>query len=124
MKSLPLHFKQLSIAAGIVLLVVLVMDYNTRLDDLHQLNQKAAIVRVQATQVIQTQVALQTQIAEATSAQVTEYEARENGKILEGDQRVVLIPIEGAPLVNDPISAPPPERMKKWQVWVELFFGE
>lgn len=124
MKSWPLHFKQIAIALGIVLLVGFVMSYNTRLEELNHLTQKVATVRVQATQSIHTQIALQTKIAEATSESVTEHEVREKGEILEGDQRIVLIPEPGAPPLELTVPAPPTERIKKWQVWVELFFGQ
>ena len=124
MKSWPSYFKQLAIAAGVVLLIILVMDYNTRLDELNRLNEKATIVRAQATQAIQTQVALQTQIAEATSDRVTEDNARKNGEIQEGDQRVVPVPAAGVPPLEIVAPTSVPTRVKKWQVWMELFFGE
>ena len=114
----------MTIVAGIILLVFLMMDYNTRLEKLSQLNEKALVVRVEATMVFETQVALQTQIAEATSDAVTEGKARNNGEILDGDQRIIPLPAEGAPLLDTVIPTPAPERVQKWQVWMELFFGE
>ncbi|OQY34975.1 MAG: hypothetical protein B6I38_01935 [Anaerolineaceae bacterium 4572_5.1] len=124
MKSWSSYLKQFAIAIGVVLLIILVMDYNIRLDELNRLNEKATIVRAQATQAIQTQVALQTQIAEATSDRVTEDNARNNGEIQEGDQRVVPIPATGVPPLEISVPTPVPTRVKKWQVWMELFFGE
>jgi hypothetical protein len=124
MKSWPTHFKQLAILLGIVLLVGFMMSYNTRLGELNHLTQKAATVRVEATQVMQTQQALQTQIAAATSDTVTEREAREQGQIRDGDQRIVLVPADGPPIIEHGQAAPTPERITRWQVWLELFFGK
>ena len=123
MKSWKNYFKELAIIAGVVLLVFLMMDYNSRLDKLNQLNDKALTVRAEATEVNQTQITLQTQIAEATSDAITEREARNSGEIQEGDQRIVPLPSDGPPLPDTFIPTPVPERIKKWQVWMELFFG-
>ena len=124
MKFRQNYFKEMAIIAGVVLLVFLMMDYNTRLDKLNQLNEKALTVRAEATEVNYTQVTLQTQIAEATSDSITEREARNNGEIQEGDQRIVPLPSDGPPLPDTFIPTPVPERVKKWQVWMELFFGK
>ena len=124
MKFWQNYIKEILIIAGVILLVFLMMDYNTRLEKLNQLNEKALAVRAEATMVIGTQIALQTQIAEATSDPVTEREARNNGEIQEGDQRIVPLPAAGAPLLDTSAPAAVPERVMKWQVWVALFFGE
>ncbi len=124
MKSWRNYFKEVAIITGVILLVFLMMDYNARLEKLNQLNEKALTVRAEATMVFETQIALQTQIAEATSDAVTEGEARNSGEIQEGDQLFVPLPAAGAPLLDTTLPTPAPERLKKWQVWVELFFGE
>ena len=123
MKSWKNYIKQITIVIGLVLLVFL-MNYNTRLEKLNQLNEKALIVRAEATAVFQTQASLQTQIAEATSDPITEEKARNNGEIQEGDQRIVPLPASGAPSLDAPVLPPTPERIKKWQIWMLLFFGE
>jgi|SaaInlLV_10m_DNA_4_1040232.scaffolds.fasta_scaffold42353_1 hypothetical protein len=124
MKSWRNYIKEVVIIMGVILLIFLMMDYNARLEKLNQLNEKALVVRAEATAVFVTQAALQTQIAEATSDAVTEAEARNNGEIQEGDQRIVPLPADGAPLLDTAMPPPAPERVKKWQVWMELFFGE
>ncbi|MBT3321121.1 MAG: hypothetical protein HN392_02440 [Anaerolineae bacterium] len=123
MKSWQNYIKEITIIIGIILLIFL-LNYNTRLEKLNQLNEKALIVRAEATAVYKTQVSLQTQIAEATSAPITEKEARNNGEIQEGDQRIVPLPAAGAPLLDTPTIIPAPQRVKKWQIWTALFFGE
>ncbi len=124
MKTWQKNIKEIAIIASVILLVFLMMDYNTRLEKFNQLNEKALTVRAEATEAIQTQIVLQTQIAEATSDSITEREARNNGEIQEGDQRIVPVPADGAPLPDTTIPTPVPERVKKWQVWMALFFGE
>lgn len=116
------HNKEIAIIAGVILLTLLVMDYNTRLEKLNHLNEKALSVRVEATQVVQTQLALETQIALATSAQVTEGEARNHGEIQEGDQVIVPLPASGNLPVEISAPEPIPERLMKWQIWHALFF--
>ncbi len=124
MKFWKKYTKEFVIIVGVVLLILLMMDYNARLEKLNLLSEKVASVRAEATMLIETQVVLQTQIAEATSESVTEGEARNNGEIQDGDQRIVPIPAEGAPLIDTSVPTPAPEPLMKWQVWVELFFGE
>ena len=124
MKSWRKYIKEITIIAGVLLLVIFMTDYNARLEKLHQLNEKAFTVRAEATAVFETQMVLQTQIAEATSDAVTEGEARNNGEIQEGDYRIVPLPALGAPLFDTPMPASASERVQKWQIWMALFFGE
>ncbi|MBT3336819.1 MAG: hypothetical protein HN391_02735 [Anaerolineae bacterium] len=114
--------KEIAIVIGVIVLVFLVMDYNTRLEKLNQLNEKALTARAEATQAMQTQVALQTQIAIATSDPVTEGEARKNGEIQEGDQLIIPMPAPGTLPMEIIPSTPAPERLMKWQIWYALFF--
>ncbi len=122
MKSWRNYIKEAVIIASVILLTILMMDYNARLEKLNLLNEKAANIRAEATMVVETQVSLQTQIAEATSEHITEAEARSNGEIQEGDQLIVPLAAEGAPLLDTTLPPPVPEQIKKWQVWMALFF--
>ena len=114
--------KEILIVAGVLLLVIIVMDYNTRTEKLTQLNERAVVVRAEATQAIETQIALQTQIAVATSDPVTEGEARNNGEIQEGDVRIIPMAAPGNLPQGAIQSTPVPERLMKWQIWLALFF--
>lgn len=115
--------KEILIVTGVLLLVIIVMDYNTRTEKLTQLNERAMVVRAEATQAVETQIALQTQIAVATSDPVTEGEARNNGEIQEGDVRVIPMAAPGNLPPGVIQSTPVPERLMKWQIWWALFFG-
>ena len=124
MKFWQKYIQEIAIIAGVILLGILMMDYNTRFEKLNHLNEKALIVRAEATAVIKTQISLQTQIAEADSEAITEEEARNNGEILRGDQRIIPLPAAGDSLIDTVLPTPVPERIKKWEVWIALFFGE
>jgi hypothetical protein len=82
-------------------------------------------VHAQATQAIQTQVALQTQVAYAGSTAAVEEWARTEGKyIQEGDLPMVPIAQPGAAPVEVATLVPQPTPQPNWQEWWDLFFGE
>jgi len=125
MNRWPINFRRVAAIAGILILVLMVMDFNARLEELNRLNRQAAVVRAQATQEMQTQIALQTQVAYAGSDQAVEDYARSEGHMIQdGDQPVVPVGQPGSePLVAaTPTVVPTP--MPNWRVWWELFFGE
>jgi hypothetical protein len=125
MQSLPINFRRVFIAAGIIILVLMVIDLNRRLETLNTLDKQADIRRAQATQAMQTQISLQTQVVFAASTEaVNEWARGEAGLAQDGDQVVVPLGIPG----NEPTATveptPPPTPMPNWQVWWSLFFNE
>jgi hypothetical protein len=120
----PFQWKYLIAAVGLVLLVILVMDFNQRLDTMNHLDTQLATVRIEGTRVMQTQVALLTQVAYAGSDAAAEKWAYENGHwVKPGETLIQIIPGGGAtPTVAPPVVVTPPEP-KNWQVWWALFFG-
>ena len=116
------YIKEILIITGLLVLVLIVMDYNTRIEKLNHLNEKALSARAVATHAVETQLALQTQIAIATSDPVTEGEARANGEIQEGDTRIVPLSAPGNLPPDVIVSTPVPERLMKWEIWYALFF--
>jgi hypothetical protein len=123
MNRWPVKPKHIGILIGLIILVVLVMDFNQRLEGLNRLSTQVATVRVEATVVIQTQSALITEIAYATSDQAVEDSAYENGMVRTGENPIRPIPA-GTPTPM-PIPAPPQPtpQPENWQIWWELFFG-
>ena len=76
-----------------------------------------------ATQAMQTQLALQTQVAFAGStAAVDEWARTEGHYVQEGDQPVIPIGQPGSEpvVVSTPLPIPTP--MQNWEVWWKLFF--
>jgi cell division protein FtsB len=123
-KSL-INWRRVAAFVGIALLTLAMIEFNNRLEELNRLTDEANEYRARATQAMQTQAALQTQVAFATSdAAVDQYAREENHMVQEGD-------IPGAPVGNSrnqiaPTATPAPTStpMPNWQVWWSLFFGE
>ena len=125
MFNLPISLRRVAVIIGILVLVFIVLEFNRRLEELNMLNEQHKIVLTQATQAIQTQAALQTQVAYANSNPAVEEWARTDGHyIQDGDLPVVPIGEAGAPPVEASTPVPTPTPMQNWQVWWQLFFGK
>jgi hypothetical protein len=123
MKSGRTRLRQALIVAGLIVMVMLVMDFNTRMAELSRLEAYAAQVSVDATQSLQTQVFLQTRIAYATSDQAVEDWARVQGRMIRpGDHAIIPLPAEGQAATPTPIPEETPEPVRTWRVWLDLFF--
>ena len=125
MFPVPINFRRVAAFAGIFLLVLLVIEFNNRLEELNRLNEQREEVRALATQAIQTQIALQTQVAYAGSTEAVEEWARTEGHYMqEGDQPVIPVGLPGSEpaIVNTPIPLPTP--MQNWEIWWTLFFDK
>jgi hypothetical protein len=125
MINLPINGRRLVIMIGILILVFLVLEFNRRLEELNMLNQQYELVNAQATQAIETQLALQTQVAYAGSNAAVEEWARTDGHyIQDGDLPVIPLGQPGAASVEASTPIPTPTRPENWQVWWHLFFGD
>jgi hypothetical protein len=125
MSPFPINIKRFAIFLGIFVLILVVVEFNTRLEELNRLNQQRNEVRVIATQAMQTQMALNTQVAYAGSTAAVEKWARTEGHyVLEGDQPVVPIGLPGSEPVIAPTPIPTATPMENWEVWMKLFFDE
>ena len=125
MLNLPISVRRVSVMIGILVLVFIVLEFNRRLEELHMLDNQNKFIQTQATQAIQTQSALQTQVAYANSNAAVEEWARTDGHyIQDGDLPVVPIGEPGSlpAEVSTPVPAPTP--MQNWEVWWQLFFGQ
>jgi hypothetical protein len=125
MPTVPINIRRVLITIGIVMLVFVVLEFNRRLEELSLLKDQNELVRTQATQIMQTQVALQTAVAFANSTASVEEWARTDGHyIKEGDLPVVPVGAPGAAPIEMSTPVPMPTLMQNWEVWRELFFGE
>jgi hypothetical protein len=121
----PINPRRFAIFVGILVLVLMVMDFNARLEDLNRLKKQAAIVSIQATQAIQTQMALQTKVAYAGSDQSAQDWARSEGHYVQpGDQPIVPIGQPGINPIQSVEPMPTSTPLSNWQVWWNLFFGD
>lgn len=120
-----IRWKQIGVAAGVLLAVVLFVDFNRRLSDLHRLSRQLENVRASGTAIIHTQEALLTRVAYATSEEAVEQWAYEEGRwVRAGEHLVILAPLADiTPTPAVPLSSPTPS-WPAWQLWWELFFGE
>lgn len=121
----PINPRRVAVFAGILVIILMIMDFNARLENLDRLKKQAQVMSVQATQVAQTQAALETQVAYAASDQAVQDWARSEGHYVQpGDQPVVPVgPPDSTPVQSEsptPTSTP----MPNWQVWWQLFFGQ
>lgn len=125
MSALPLNLRRVAVFAGILILVLMVMDFNARLEELNRLSQRAESARAEATQMALTQVALQTKVAYARSDQAVEDWARDEARyIQEGDHPVIPVGQPGSTPAAAAELTPTPTPMPNWRIWWVLFFGE
>ncbi|MBI5963081.1 MAG: hypothetical protein HY863_06375 [Chloroflexi bacterium] len=125
MRNIPINFRRFAIFLGVFILILLVIEFNSRLDELNQLNSQREEVRIAATEAMQTEMSLQTQVAYASSTEAVEKWARTEGHyIQEGDQPVIPVGQPGSEPVVVDTPTPMPTPMQNWQEWWNLFFGK
>ena len=125
MLNIPINVRRVATIIGMIMLVFIVLEFNRRLEELTLLDKQNELVQAQATQAIQTQVALQTQVAYAASTNAVEEWARTDGHyVQDGDLPVVPIGQPGTAPIEMSAPAPLPTPMANWQIWWDLFFGE
>lgn len=125
MSQLPIKFRRVATFAGVFVLILFVIEFNSRLEELNHLNDQRDQARILATEAMQTQIALQTQVAYAGSTEAVEEWARTEGHYLqEGDQPVIPLGVPGSEpvIVNTPVPSPTP--MQNWEIWRTLFFNQ
>jgi cell division protein FtsB len=117
--------KRVIVVALVVILVLLLMDFNQRMVLLTKMRSQEEVLEQEYSQLQSTRDALETQIAFANSDLAVEKWAREEGGMVqEGDIPIILLP------PSDPVSTKAPEQttivdeVEKWQIWQELFFGD
>jgi hypothetical protein len=124
MMNLPINVRRVAALIGILVLVFIVLEFNRRLEELNMLNQQSELVQTQATQAVQTQLALQTQVAYAGSNAAVEEWARTDGHyIKDGDLPVVPLEQPGSAPIQESTPTPIPTQPANWEVWWDLFFG-
>lgn len=122
--NLPINLRRVAVLIGILILVFIVLEFNRRLEELNMLNAQSRLVQMQATQAVQTQLALQTQVAYAGSDAAVEEWARTDGHFIQdGDLPVVPVGEPGAAPIQASTPTPVPTQPSNWEVWWDLFFG-
>ena len=117
------NWRTLLIFLGLVVAIVLLIDFNRRMEELNRLTTKLEAVRAEATTVMQTQAALVTKVAYATSDKAVEEWAYQNKWVRVDEHPIELVPAGGATVTPAPQPVVQTEEMPNWRVWVDLFFG-
>ena len=116
-------WRNILIVIGLVIAVVLLVDFNRRMEELNRLTTKLEAVRAEGTTVMQTQAALVTQVAYATSDAAVDQWAYENRWVRVGEHPLELVPSGNVTATPEPPLLNQPENLPNWRTWWELFFG-
>ncbi|MCJ7661653.1 MAG: hypothetical protein MUO67_21100 [Anaerolineales bacterium] len=120
-----LGWKYALLVIGLVVLGLLVMDFNSRMADLRRLSDRETVVSEEKASLERTRAYLETQVAYATSAGAVREEAYENLHLQrDGDTVFVLIPEPGSTPLPTVIPAPTPLPDPNWKIWLSLFVDE
>jgi cell division protein FtsB len=123
MKPIP-GWRYLVLLAGLALLALLVIEFNSRMTELNRLTEDRQEIQTRFNEVAGTKAALETQVAYAASNQAVEDWAYEQGRMIRpGD--VPVIPLEST--VTAAVPTPRPTvvatELSNWESWVALFTG-
>ncbi len=122
MKRTWLGWKYALIVIGLIVLTLLVMDFNNRMAEQRRLSDKREDVVIEATELRQTQVFLETQIAYASSdAAVQEWAYEEGHMVREGENLVIPLEYPGFTPEVTVIPTTTPEPETNFQIWLSLF---
>lgn len=125
MKTAGKGLRPLLIIAGFAILIFLVVDFNSRMAELRHLTAEKENVSARVTSLVNTEVALQTQVAYATSEAAVYYWAYNYERLgNEGDVIVVPLPQPGYTPEATPTPEVTPEVIQNWQVWLSLFVDQ
>src|ERR1035437_5923094 len=110
-------WRNILILLGLFLAVVLLIDFNRRMGELDNLTARLNSVRAEGTSILQTQAALQTQVAFATSDQAVEQWARSNKMVKPGEQPVQLEPSGTVTATPVPVPVTQTQALPTWRIW-------
>lgn len=120
-----LNLKKIALIAGVVILFFLVMDLNSRLNELSRLTEQrndaaTAVAKLEGTlQVLQTQ-----QAYAGSQGAVEEWAYNEGHMVRPGEQ--LVIPISPPGTTPEPVFVPTPtvEPVENWEIWLALILGD
>ena len=121
---MKIKWRNILIVLGLLLAVVLLIDFNRRMQQLDRMTAQLKSVSAEATSVMQTQVALLTQVSYASSDKAVEEWAYKNKWVRAGEHPVGLVPAGEATPTQEPTPTAQAQNIPNWRIWWELFFGE
>jgi len=123
MKGINQIGRRAAAGAGLLVLIVMVLDFNSRMAELTRLRTQKDIEATKYQVLVVTQSGLETQMAYATSdAAVGEWARQESRKVLPGDRPIIPIPDgESTPAAraNEFVEVTP---VSNWQAWMQWLF--
>lgn len=127
MKSmkLPVDAKKIGFIIAAVILFFLVMDLNSRLNELSRLSEQQDKASTVVALLESTLQVLDTQVAYATSEGAVEDWAYNEGHMVRPGEKLV-IPLVPAGATAAPILVPTPTVMpvENWEIWMALILGK
>lgn len=125
MKAILEARKKIIGIGAIALLVLLMMNMNSRLSEYFRLTNERDKVLTQVIALRATRLGMETRVAYATSEQAVEEWARKEAHMaLPGDKVIIPLTQEGAtpePIVQ---PTPTPQVVENWERWWALFFQD
>ena len=117
-----LGWKYALLVIGLVVMGLLVMDFNSRMTDLRRLRDRETVVAEEKASLERTKAYMESQVAYATSAIAVREEAYQNLHMQQPDDHVfVLIEEAGSTPVPTVMPAPTPQPDPNWKIWLSLF---
>lgn len=120
-----LDLKKIALIAGAVILFFLVMDLNSRLNELSRLTEQRNDAATAAAKLEGTLQVLQTQQAYAGSQGAVEEWAYNEGHMVRPGEQLV-IPISPPGTTPEPVFVPTPtvQPVENWEIWLALILGD
>jgi len=116
--------RKILLLAGIFFIILIMMDFNTRVGEMFRLGEEKERIGTTATMLVQTESALMTEIAHATSEAAVPEWARANHMSQPGDKVIIPLVPPGVTPTPEVIIEPTPVPMSNWEVWMMLFFNK
>jgi cell division protein FtsB len=123
MKNLNRNSRIFILVVTVGIFVLLIVGFNSRINTLRMLTDEAEEVKAQVTLLEATVVALDTQIAYATSPAAVEEWAYEDARMVREGENLIgpISSHESAP--EQPVQVETQlEKLENWEVWLALFF--
>jgi hypothetical protein len=117
-------WRNILILVGLFLAVILLVDFNRRMEELDRLAAHLKAVSAEGTAVIGTQTALAGQVAYATSDGAVREWAYGNNMVLPDEHPLVIVPGGNETPTPEPMFVPSVEQLPNWRIWWEIFFGD
>ena len=125
MKSVWEARKKILGVAAVLVLVLMLVSFNNRLGEYFRLSNERDKLSAEVEELQGTQVALETQVAYATSDQAVEDWARNEARMAKpGDKVVILLTPHHIATEIFTQPTPTPRTVENWEIWWALFFEE